>query len=165
MESLLNARLGLADTMRGGDGPTSPPTRCVTNCELMRDLLMNKRPEEELCETICIGCDMLNKFQIEHDNGIFNVDCDDLCEEEFGGGEWSNVGKVRHLATGDLWIQQRVHQKRLEIEKLPGEVNPSDAMTKGLDRVRLDKLMGLIGIRTPQQTTAPILDGVQKPSP
>ena len=65
------------------------------------------------------------------------------------------LGKVRHLATGDLWIQQRVHQKRLEIEKLPGEVNPSDAMTKGLDRVRLDKLMELIGVRSPLPATTP----------
>ena len=59
------------------------------------------------------------------------------------------LGKVRHLSTGDLWIQQRVHQGRIEVGKLPGSENPADAMTKALDRGRLDQLMQRLGFRKP----------------
>ena len=40
------------------------------------------------------------------------------------------LGKVRHLSVQDLWIQQKVRRKELDVEKPPGETNPSDLMTK-----------------------------------
>ena len=42
------------------------------------------------------------------------------------------LGKVRHLATSDLWIQQHVRMGLLRIEKLDGKSNPADAFTKHL---------------------------------
>ena len=42
------------------------------------------------------------------------------------------LGKVRHLAVGDLWVQQRVRRREVAVTKWPGRDNPSDAMTKGL---------------------------------
>ena len=40
------------------------------------------------------------------------------------------LGRVRHLATADLWIQQRVKSGEVSLSKLPGVENPADAMTK-----------------------------------
>ena len=40
------------------------------------------------------------------------------------------LGRVRHLATADLWIQQRIRSKELKLFKLPGTENPSDLMAK-----------------------------------
>ena len=45
------------------------------------------------------------------------------------GGK-ASLGRVRHLATADLWIQQKVKARELKIYKLPGKDNPSDFMTK-----------------------------------
>ena len=42
------------------------------------------------------------------------------------------LGKVRHLATADLWIQQRVRRGELAVTKWPGADNPADLCTKGL---------------------------------
>ena len=39
-------------------------------------------------------------------------------------------GRVRHLATADLWVQQRVRSRDLKLYKLPGKENPTDLMTK-----------------------------------
>ena len=62
------------------------------------------------------------------------------------------LGKVRHLSVADLWIQQKIRREEMTIEKLDGEKNPADLMTKALDRPRMDMLMDLMGMRTPEVT-------------
>ena len=42
------------------------------------------------------------------------------------------LGKIRHLAVSDLWIQDRVKSKDFVLEKTPGQSNPADMMTKHL---------------------------------
>ena len=39
------------------------------------------------------------------------------------------LGRVRHLTTADLWVQQKVRSRELKLFKLPGTENPSDLMT------------------------------------
>ena len=40
------------------------------------------------------------------------------------------LGRVRHLAVSDLWLQQRVRSKDLQLFKAPGKVNIADIFTK-----------------------------------
>ena len=40
------------------------------------------------------------------------------------------LGKVRHLAVQDLWIQQRVRSGDFDLYKIPGERNPADLFMK-----------------------------------
>ena len=42
------------------------------------------------------------------------------------------LGKVRHLAVGDLWIQHHVRSGKIRVSKNSGLENPSDAQTKYL---------------------------------
>ena len=44
------------------------------------------------------------------------------------------LGKVRHLETNQLWIQDRVRKGDLTITKVPGEENIADALTKYVSR-------------------------------
>ena len=39
-------------------------------------------------------------------------------------------GKLRHIRIGQLWIQERVNEKDLDLRKVLGEQNPADLMTK-----------------------------------
>ena len=51
------------------------------------------------------------------------------------------LGKVRHLAVQDLWVQQRVRAGDFELYKIPGERNPADLFTKfGLPPDRIEML-------------------------
>ena len=70
------------------------------------------------------------------------------------------LGRVRHLATGDLWVQQLLRHKRVAIEKCPTEVNPSDSLTKGLARDRIQALLQLMSMQAQggRAPTAPIRD-------
>ena len=51
------------------------------------------------------------------------------------------LGRVRHLATADLWIQQRIRMGELDIRKWPGTENCADLMTKIKGRQDLDRFM------------------------
>ena len=42
----------------------------------------------------------------------------------------SGVGKVRHLATEVLWVQEAVKEGRLEVAKVRGDRNGADVLTK-----------------------------------
>ena len=58
------------------------------------------------------------------------------------------LGKLRHLDTHTLWIQQAVRSKRLQLVKIAGDVNPADIFTKhSLTRERLMKLSALFSCR------------------
>ena len=51
------------------------------------------------------------------------------------------LGKLRHLDTHTLWIQQAVRSGRVDLRKVAGEVNPADLFTKhSLSRERLSGL-------------------------
>ena len=56
------------------------------------------------------------------------------------------LGKVRHLATHTLWVQEKVRSKAIELRKVRGEVNPADLFTKHLlSRERVEMLVQLFG--------------------
>ena len=42
------------------------------------------------------------------------------------------LGKVRHIAVNELWIQERVYLGDLKIVKIKNKFNPADLMTKHL---------------------------------
>ena len=58
------------------------------------------------------------------------------------------LGKLRHLDTHTLWVQQAVRSKRLSIKKVLGEENPADLLTKhSLSQDRIAKLVELYDCR------------------
>jgi hypothetical protein len=60
------------------------------------------------------------------------------------------LGKVRHLPTADLWIQQRVAAGDIVCAKVPGVDNPSDMMTKGLGAEDLRKHLARLQVHARQ---------------
>ena len=58
------------------------------------------------------------------------------------------LGKLRHLETHLLWVQQAVRSKRIDLRKILGEENPADLYTKYLpSRDRIGHLVKLMGCR------------------
>ena len=49
------------------------------------------------------------------------------------------LGKIRHLHTADLWVQDRLRKGDFSLHRIPGKDNPSDILTKFVDRVTLEK--------------------------
>ena len=56
------------------------------------------------------------------------------------------LGKLRHIDTQTLWIQEKVRLKEVIIKKVRGECNPADPLTKHLvGRDKIDQLVKLYG--------------------
>ena len=70
------------------------------------------------------------------------------------------LGKVRHLATADLWIQDRIRKKDFSLDKVLGAENPSDMLTKHADRGSLHKHMSNLGLHceSGRAQSAPSID-------
>ena len=72
----------------------------------------------------------------------------------------SGLGKLRHLETHTLWVQEKVRTKAISLHKVWGEVNPADLFTKHLpSREKVHQLLGLFNCeyRTGRAAAAPLL--------
>ena len=56
------------------------------------------------------------------------------------------LGKVRHLATADLWMQDRIRKGDFKLLKVAGADNPADMLTKHVDKPLLLKHSGALGL-------------------
>ena len=59
----------------------------------------------------------------------------------------SGIGKVRHLAVSQLWVQERLRDKSFALYKVRGEFNPADLMTKHLDQSKIRLCLATMGLR------------------
>jgi hypothetical protein len=72
----------------------------------------------------------------------------------------SGIGKVRHLAVAQLWVQDLVRSRECRLHKVLGTENPADLMTKPLARAEIDGHLGRLGLSraTGRAETAPRAD-------
>ena len=72
------------------------------------------------------------------------------------------LGKLRHVDTQCLWIQQRVRDATIELRKVRGEQNPADLFTKHIPgNQKIRDLLKLFGCKyeTGRAASAPLLRG------
>ena len=72
----------------------------------------------------------------------------------------SGLGKLRHLETHTLWLQEKVRTGAISVKKVHGEVNPADIFTKHLpSKDKVHQLMSLFGCeyREGRAASAPLL--------
>ena len=72
----------------------------------------------------------------------------------------SGIGKVRHLAVAQLWVQDLVRARECRLYKVLGTANPADLMTKPLPRAEIDGHLARLGLSrcTGRAETAPRAD-------
>ena len=54
-------------------------------------------------------------------------------------------GRLRHIRVGMLWVQQKQEAGELTYDKVPGQENPGDLMTKHLTDTVICRHMGALG--------------------
>ena len=77
------------------------------------------------------------------------------------------IGRIRHLAVADLWVQQKSKLGTVSYEKLPGKDNASDILTKPVDGETLSKHLGAWGLEfyEGRHSLTPSYDGVADGTP
>ena len=70
------------------------------------------------------------------------------------------LGKIRHLATADLWIQERLRGGDFVLGKVAGQENVADILTKHVDRATLEKHLPSMGLQEEhgRPQSAPAID-------
>ena len=56
------------------------------------------------------------------------------------------IGKVRHLAVGQLWVQERLRAGDFELHKHPGASNPGDLLTKHVPAALIQRHTEAVGL-------------------
>ena len=51
------------------------------------------------------------------------------------------AGKIRHVETQEMWVQEKVAKKDVFLRKIWGTENISDGLTKNVERPKLDKYL------------------------
>ena len=68
------------------------------------------------------------------------------------------LGQMRHLSVRHLWVQDKVKNKEIQLEKQDGKKNVADLGTKIQAGTMITKVMGILGYRFERQP----LDGAPK---
>ena len=58
----------------------------------------------------------------------------------------AGIGRARHLAVGQLWVQEHLRHGAFSLYKVRGEDNPADLCTKFHGRASIDHLLSLVGL-------------------
>ena len=59
----------------------------------------------------------------------------------------TGIGRVRHLAVSQLWVQERLRAGSFTLYKVPGDHNPADILTKVVARALLDRHLTRMSMR------------------
>ena len=76
-----------------------------------------------------------------------------------GIGGRQGLGKLRHLETGYLWLQDVLAQRRLSIRKVKGTNNPADLGTKHLKLEDIERRLSFLDLsfRDGRSTAVPAI--------
>ena len=118
--------------------------------------------EAELAGIVKGSCEGLGLVSVAKDLGI-EAGLEVLADSSAAIGicRRTGIGKVRHLAVGQLWVQERVRSGDFALTKHPGAQNPADILTKAVDGGLIQRHMTAIGARGEQgrAESAPMLIG------
>jgi hypothetical protein len=103
--------------------------------------------EAELCGIVKGTAEALGIQSLGRDLGIeMGVSVHTDSSAAAGICRRSGIGRVRHLAVGQLWVQEGLRRGDFKLFKIAGSENPADLLTKHLTRDVMDKHMGTLAL-------------------
>ena len=57
------------------------------------------------------------------------------------------LGRVRHLAVGDLWIQGACRDGLFDVSRIGGAINPADVLTKSVGAEGIQRMLEVLGMK------------------
>ena len=79
-------------------------------------------------------------------NWIMKVQVHSDATAAIGIAKRRGLGKVRHLHTADLWVQERVRNGDVTLLKVLGSDNPADIFTKYVDAATMNKALDFMNV-------------------
>ena len=95
------------------------------------------------------SAESLGLKSVFNDFGIaVNIQISSDATAAIGMVQREGLGKVRHLAVADLWIQHKRRSGEIVFNKVNGKENPSDVLTKSVDRDTMSKHLRYLGFKS-----------------
>jgi hypothetical protein len=96
--------------------------------------------EAELCGIVKGTAEALGIQSLGRDLGV-EMEVSVLTDSSAAAGicRRSGIGRVRHLAVGQLWVQEGLRRGDFKLFKVAGAENPADLLTKHLPRETIDR--------------------------
>ena len=104
--------------------------------------------EAELAGIVRGGAEVLGVRSLATDLGIA-TDCPSVMADAsaaIGICRRAGIGRVRHLAVAQLWMQEQLRLKTLRLYKVKGTDNIADVLAKHVPKATLDHLLGRIPV-------------------
>ena len=117
-------------------------SHCVKSWSSTQKSVTLSSGEAELVAAVKLSTELLGVIQLMKDWGM-DMEGKVMVDSAAAIGVVNRRGngKLRHVKVGMLWIQERVEEGELKIEKVKGENNPADLMTKYLAVKKVDQFM------------------------
>jgi hypothetical protein len=108
------------------------------------------------------GCSQALGFKaLMEDLGVYDLNLTCMCDSSaaIGIASRTGIGKIRHLAVHLLWLQDKVRNKEIVLQKVDGSKNPADLFTKFLDQQAIARYSLELGLNAEKgrATAAPEL--------
>ena len=109
-------------------------THCLKTWSTTQNKASLSSGEAEYYALVKCGCETLGLQSVMADLGIRTI-CVMRTDSTAAKGITNRRGhgKVKHLQTCELWLQEVARDKRIEIQKVGTKENPADLTTKHLD--------------------------------
>lgn len=112
-----------------------------------RSVIARSSAEAELYAIIKTSSETLGIISILKDwNMLYKADIMADASAALGIIGRTGLGKLRHIDTSYLWLQQESIKKKLKMNKVPGTENPADMNTKGLSGEEIAKYIKMLNM-------------------
>lgn len=117
-----------------------PGDHPIKNWSSTQSVIALSTGEAELYAIIMKASSGLGVQSILHELGI-HIDLCVFTDATTGKAMPSRrgLGKVRHIAVNELWIQEHVQNKTITTKEIKNKFNPADLLTKYLSKARLPR--------------------------
>ena len=119
--------------------------------------------EAELHAMVAASAETLGIVSLNKDMGIDSIgEVYADSSAALGIAQRQGMGKVRHVRTQALWVQEVRATGRLSYKKVLGSRNPSDILTKHVNSALLDQHLATVGVEVQggRACSAPTLDEI-----
>ncbi len=88
---------------------------------------------------------LMREVGFENVGSVVNVATDSNAAKSFVSRR--GLGKMRHIEVKDLWIQSEVAKGKIKVNKVWGEWNPADLMTKVFSKREIDERLKMMAMK------------------
>ena len=120
-------------------------SHCIKTWSTTQKSVTLSSGEAELVAAVKMSAELIGMCQLSYDWGI-EMEARLLVDSSAAIGVVNRKGngRLRHVRVGMLWIQERVEDGTVSIQKVLGTENPADLMTKNLAASGVEKYMKML---------------------